>query len=967
MILKKMLQFVCGMVLAVPAVTRAEVPMSPVVEVAAAGVLAKLENEHVQVFYVEAKRGGRASARPVVRVRRNDEWVEAPLDASAESYQVVTAPGNVTFGMPNRGYYALWTQEGRKGPLARVAWQAGKTAEAVVKSVRQLDARSLKLEFHPLPTGELEATWSLAPGEKSIKVALEFRPRQDGQYSLGYFLFNRKAPAEVDELLLPQMIQARRFPSKLYTYLQAQAPTPMSLMQVGPVTWTVAGDPDSTPFEFPVPAKSRYGLQIRDEAGKVHPSIFGPLVGRPDSRANKGGRVHFTFRVLVQTGDWYAAYRTVADEVFGWHDYRKNGEVSLTGAALNMIDLYMDDTHGGWWERAKASYQIESKNGSTQSTPLSVLSLYRLTGDREIYRKRVLPTLEFLLSRSGPHFSPIPEDTGHYAAGSMKGPVRIFGSTVYGGLWEMTNQRTPAFREAAFPGDKVRLTSTQQNFETHNQPFDEWLGRYLFAGDQAALERAVKEADDYIAQAITRRPGRELGERPFFLMAYTPAWEGLLRLYEVTGEQRFLDAAVHGARVVMTGVWTQPSVKEGAVVIHPDGYCHGDKMDLLLARGGEKFRLGWPRKPGDTPEKEVPAWLVSNAGLSFEQPATYTHRDNGGRMIFQVPWASAFLRLAHYTGDRQFETYARNAVVGRFANYPGYYYTTFTDLMSKPRFPYEGPDMSFIYYHHIPVHLSWTLDYLVSEAKLLSKGMIDFPPLRQFGYAYFDNLVYGHQPGEVMGEKDMWLWLDRELLELDNPQINHLTAQNGTSLAVILMNANRTAEQVTLTLNPEAIDPAVGGFSKARYLAGGTGDLKLVKNTVELELPARGLVVMAVDGLNIKVAAQQQHPEPKSPLHAGQVNIPVDKSMEVRAAVIQVDPGPWDAYVWSTAGSGSLREISLSWKAGGKKGMLTDQDYPYEFSVPVAAGETEFRFATRGVRSDGSTFETGESVIGVSP
>jgi hypothetical protein len=668
----------------------------------------------------------------------------------------------------------------------------------------------------------------------------------------------------------------------------------------------------------------------------------------------------------VQAGDWYAAYRTVADEVFGWHDYRKNGEVSLTEAAFNMIDLYKDDTHGGWWNRAKAFYQIESKNGSTQASPLTELSLYRLTGDREIYRKRVLPTLEFLLSRSAPHFSPIPEDTGSYDAGSMDGPVGIFGATVYGGLWEMTNRRTSALREAAFPGDSVRLTTTQQNFETHNQPFDEWLGRYLFLGDEAALDRAVREADEYIAQSIHKRPDRELETNSFFLMARTPAWEGLLRLHEITGEKRFLDAAVHGARMVMTGIWTQPSLKDDEVVIHPGGYCHGDKVDLLLHRGGEEYRLGWPRQSGDTPEKTVPAWLVSNAGLSFETPATYTYQNNGGRMIFQVPWASAFLRLAQYTGDPQFETYARNAVVGRFGNYPGYYYTTFTDVMSKARFPYEGPDMSFIYYHHIPVHLSWTLDYLVSEARLLSQGEIDFPALRQFGYAFFDNLVYGHQPGEVMGEKGMWLWFDRDLLKLDNPQINYLTAQNGKSLAVILMNSNRAAEKVTLTFNPKEIDPAAGNFSQARYLAGGTGEVTLVENALELEVPARGLVVLALDGLGIQVPSQREHPAAKPSAQPGQVTVPVDKMMELRAVAIQVDPGPWDAYIWSTAGSGKLREITLTWKAGDKQGSVTDYDYPYEFSIPVTVGD-ELRFTTRGVRSDGSTFETSEAGIGVSP
>lgn len=930
-------------------------------------MLAKLENEHVQVSFVEAKRGGKASARPVVRVRQGDDWIEAPLDASAESYQVVTAPENVSFGIPERGYYAQWTQEGRAQPIARVAWQAGETREAVVESVEQIDDRSVKLRFHPLPDGELEAVWSLALGEKSIKVELGFRPNADGQFSLGYFLFHRKPPADVDEFLLPPTIHAKRFPSRLFTYLQTQTPTPMSLMQTGGLTWSVAGDPASTPFEFPVPAKSRYGLQIRDEAGNAHPSIFGPLAGTPDSKAGAGDSVRFTFRVLVQSGDWYAAYRTITDEVFGWHDYRKNDRASLTEAAFNMIDLYMDDETSGWWERAKAAHQIESKNGSTQSSPLTELSLYRLTGDPEIYQRRVVPTLEFLLSRQGPHFTPIPEDTGRYPTGSMNGPVDIFGSTVYAGLSEMTNHRTPALGEIAFPGGGFRKTTSQQNFETNNQPFDELLGRYLFLGDKEALQRAIKQADEYIANSIHTRPPREVPLTEFFLMANTPPWQGLLRLYEVTGESRFLDAAAFGARMVMTGVWTQPTPAQGDVTIHPGGFCHGDKLDMLLHRGAGEFRLGWPRKEGDTPEKNVPAWLISNAGLSLEQPDTYTYRENGGRLIYQVPWAPGFLRLARYTGDKDFETYARNAVVGRFANYPGYYYTTFTDIMHHPRYPYEGPDMSFIYYHHIPVHLSWTIDYLVSEAALRSNGKVGFPALRQFGYAFFDNLVYGHAPGEVFGEKDMWLWFDRSLLTLDNPQINHLTAQNGKTLAIILTNANREPEKVTLTLNPEKLNPKSGNITKARFLAGGEGDLKLTDHSAELTIPPLGQVVLAVDGLDIQVTAQRELPKPQPAAHPGQISVPMAADKKLEAAAIQIEPGKWNAFVWTNAGSGELREITLSWTAGDQSGSLTDKDFPYEFSVPVPEGEASFRFTVRGVRADGSPFEAEEQVIGVSP
>ncbi len=958
----------CGILLASAMVARAEVLISPVEEIAGAAVLAKLGNEHVEVSFVEAKRGGLASARPVVRVRQGDVWIDAPLDAAAESYQVVSAPETVNMTIPIRGFYPRWpdtTKEKSQGP--RIIWDAGKNHEAIVSSVEQVGPQQLKLRFHPLPVGSLEALWTLAPGEKSAKVSLSFTPTQKGQFSLGYFLFNCKPLEQVDELLMPMLVNAKRFPSEEYTLLQTQAPTPMSLMQVGPLSWAVSGDPASTPFEFPVPAKSRYGLHIRNPQGQVQPSIYGPLVGTPESRAEAGKAVKFDFRVLVQPGDWYAGYRTIADEVFAWSDYRKNDRVSLTEAALNMIDLYMDDEYGGWWDRAKAPYQVESKNGSTQSSPLTALSLYRLTGDRDVYRRRSLPTLEFILSRDGPHFSPIPENTGGYAKGSMNGPVDIFGSTVYAGMWEMMNRRTPILRDIAFPSDGIRPSGTQQNFESHNQPFDEWLGRYLFTGDKASLDRAIREADEYIAREIATRPTRELGVHPFFLMPYVPAWEGLLRLYEVTREKRFLDAAAFGGRMVMTGMWTQPAPAAGDVLIHPDNFCHGDKLHLLLHKGETEFRLGWPRQPGDTPERKAPGWLVSNAGLGFEQPSTYTYQQNGGRMIMQAPWTSSFLRLATYTGDKQFETYARNAVVGRWSNYPGYYYTTFTDLMRNPRYPYEGPDVSFVYYHHIIVHLSWTLDYLVSAAGLRSGGDVKFPGIRQFGYAYFDNLVYGHAPGEILGEKDIWPWLRRGLVSLDNPQVNYLTAHNGRSFFVILMNENSDQESVRVQFNSAKIDGGKSAFAKARNLVDGNREIALTDNAATVRLEPRGWTVLAVDELSIDVPAHRVPPPPKPSADPGFVTAELEKDMHIRAAAIQMEPGAWDAFVWSNAGSGSLKEITLEWQVGDKSGTIRDTDYPYEFSVPVPAGETRFTFKTSGIKTDGASFQSKPASIGVSP
>jgi hypothetical protein len=336
-------------------------------------------------------------------------------------------------------------------------------------------------------------------------------------------------------------------------------------------------------------------------------------------------------------------------------------------------------------------------------------------------------------------------------------------------------------------------------------------------------------------------------------------------------------------------------------------------------------------------------------------------------MILQAPWTPAFLRLALYSGDRQFETYARNAALARGGNYPGYYYTTFTDLMQDPRYPYVGPDVGFIYYHHIAVHLSWVLDYLVSEALLRSNGAITFPSLRQFGYAYFDYLVYGHAPGTVCGVPEAWLWLRRGLVDLDNPQINYLTAHTRDRLLLILMNENDRPETVNVTFRPEHLPTADGSRPPGpiRFLAGGSGERALSPaRQAQVTVAARGLTVLELAGLALDVPAHRRLPPPGESAHPDQVAIPIDARHTVTAVALRAEPGPWQAYVWSSAAAGALRELVLEWRAGNLSGEVRTSDYPYEFSVPVPTGPTVFHFQVRGTRSDGTTFAPPAGAIG---
>jgi hypothetical protein len=818
--------------------------------------VARLENEFLRLEFTKAERAGMASVRPRVAIKSGSGWRELNYQPEAEIYSIVAAQ-NVTlqyssvFPLWNGGTTRTLTVEagGAKWqtalPSASAIWCAGDLLQCVPKTAVQ-NGNKVQLTFHPSAAGEFSAAWELRPGERAARVMLNLKAAQAGDFCLGYHLFTRKPVAEVDELLLPMMWHRKRFPDQPRTLLQPFTPTPVALFQADGVVCGVTAEPADIPFAWPDRSKPQFGLMIRDVPGNVHPSIHGPIPGTAAAKAKAGDQLKLALRVFAIPGDWYAGYRLAADDIFAWKDYRSNVGVSLTDAALNMMDLIMDDNLGGWWKRGKGPYQIETLNGVTHSSPLMLVSMYWLTGEQEVYRRRVLPTLEFMLSRNGVHFSPEPDNTGiMYSAGSMDGPGKIFGSTVYGGLWEMTQRRTPAFRQIALPETGVKTTGGYG----HTMEFEDWLARYRLTGEATALTRARELADKYLTEQVIKAPTAEINPQPFFNVSFVPNWEGLLRMYEATKDKKYLEGAMLGARQLMTSVWTQPPIPAGNCTVHPGGEYTASSPKHIWWKGPDTFRLGYPRKKGDAPEHQVPAWVPSNVGLGFEQPVTYSRADSGGAMIYQSAWAPNFLRLAQYSGDSMFETYARNTTLGRFANYPGYYVVGFTDLPLNPQYPMTGPDVSCVYYHHIPVHLAWTVDYLVTEAGLRSQGQITFPAQHQNGYVWFDNRIYGHAPGSIFGDKNVWLWLRKGLVTLDNPALNYLTAESGDKFFLVLMNENNREEKLTVKFAVEKLGFAVSAPPTATVLTGKTAQpISLTGANASLAVPARGLVVLRLEG-----------------------------------------------------------------------------------------------------------------------
>lgn len=932
---------------------------------------AVLENEFVRYTFLPAASGKQATVAPRVELRKGDGWRPVELDATAEIYAVLRADG---VELRYDGTFPIWkrskarpvevgaggnTLTTARSRWSREIWQAGELFRFEPISAELVDD-AVRIDFAPSRVGRLVAEWRLAPGHRAASLTLLFTPAADGVYSLGYHLFFRRPMAEVEELQLPFAFQRRRFPDAACMVLDPHTPTPLSLAQTGKasgaMSWAVIGSPEEIPFAWPDRRKPHMGFGIRDEAGSVQPAVYGPIPGTERARLTAQQTLPFRCNVLVQRDEWYGAYRTAADEVFGFRDYRRNGRVSLSDAVLNMIDLVKDDEFGGWWRRAKGWYQIESRNTVTHAAPATMLSLYRLTGDRELYRRRALPTMEYVLSRNSVHFTPEPKDPGRYSTGPMSGPVSHYGTSTFSALWRLTDGHTPAFKAIALPADqKVRRTVGY----SHAAPFNEWAARYRITGDKADLQQVMQLADEYLAQEVLVAPTRPIGHRPFWLISFVPDWEGLLMMYELTRESRYLEGAVIGARQLMAGLWTQPVVPPDTTTVFPGGTYAGDPWSgHLLARGPYKTRLGFPLRSDSLTEHQTPAWAVSCVGLGFEQPCTLGAGRN--RLIYQAVWAPEFLRLARYTGDKAFETCARNATVGRWANYPGYYVAGHNDLVQEPAYPLVGPDQSVIYYHHIVPHLSWTIDYLVSDAELLSDGNITFPWLRENGYAFFDGRVFGHAPGKIFDEAGCWLWFQRGAVVVSNPQINVLTAHNDTKFFAVLTNQDTKPQPAGIYLSQQALGICPETVTSVTIRSvDGARQVELSEGMIELEFGPRQLLVVEVAGTDIAVGSHRPSAAPTT--RSGPTELETEAGgVKAKAAAIAVAPEAWDAFVWCIATEDQVQRVTLETKSGESWNAQTDTDYPFEFSLPMRASQHLLLFRLHWESPSGERFSTEE-------
>ncbi|NQU45074.1 hypothetical protein HQ520_17455, partial [bacterium] len=636
-------------------------------------------------------------------------------------------------------------------------------------------------------------------------------------------------------------------------------------------------------------------------------------MGLEGSRWKKGETYSVAWRLLAYPGDWRETLEYTSGRIMGVKDYRRPVRMSLTNAVLNMIDLMNDDHAGGWDTDLKGFYDIETPGMAKQAAPLAVLEAAILTRDQSLFERRALPTIEFTLSR---HASSIV--TGE--KGQMTVPSVFYGSSYWQGVHSLLGELNPWLEEFILPKG---APYTNTSFNTA-PAWTERLAVWRYRHDAEDLQKAEDEADAYVREKIFGRQTVPVDFKSFYNFLSIPTWWHLVDLYEATGERRYLDAAEEGAFHSIAGQWSFPPIPDGMVTIQrqEDLAPIDMKYDVENYRAGKPFRLGYPRQKGNPPETRVPAWEVSAVGLSLEN--TWTHFPSSGHMSYirMLNWTPYLVRLYGHTGRDIYLSYARNGVIGRMANYPGYTAKCYTNLDQNPRYPYVGPDLTQLFCHHIAPQLAFTIDFLVAQAEQRSGGRVHFPYSVQKNYAWFANHIYGMEKGSIFGEPDARLWLDRNLVKLNTPDVDWLAARGPNRFWLILMSQSDQPLEVTPELNSDQIGIEAGKPWR-RYTNVDDRSAQMDTGT-RVSIPPKGLVALSIptsrdDVFRDLPRLKEGHMkeallEPWNDLHAFRIRSPFGKDR---------------LYVVSTADPIDGGRMTLE-VAGSE--ALTDDLFPYEIS-----------------------------------
>jgi hypothetical protein len=907
-----------------------------------ARVVAAINNDQLRLQFLEVQDAtGKKRLAAKTSFKQGRQWVS--MDAAREDNAIMLLRAQepqVNFS----GFYAAWngsigfshfTSRGKSYQVlepdqAGNPFLAGQLTACIPVAAQKTSDNSIEVTYQTTDGQTLTGQWQLNKGASHLQVALHYTAQQNGFYSLVITALQGVPAAMVTNIQLPPMFQYQRIPAQPNLMPSAMMPQPLSMAEIknaaGHFTTFVTADPAIFPSDWASATTSKVGFTVKNAANEVQPVVVSPILGLADSRLLAGQSLQRSFRVGVMASNWNDALEYISDSIYKVRDYRTQNNTSLTEAAFNMMELIRHDTASGWDAALKGFYDIEANPQKAptvvQASPLAIVSAAVISKDEDFYIKRALPTIEYTLSRSGFRWARAVAGTifNNDPKSLLLSPYNSqFTTAYYAGLHQLLGEANPWLVDIALPQGAIRPA---KGYSVQLPAWTQELAAYRLTGEEQWIEAAKAGVARFVANDVYGIKTKPLGTQPFYNTSFYSYWWDLLDMYEVTKDATLLKAAAVTAFQTLAGVRVYPLVKDTWQTIHPGNVFEGNTT--LWWKGDTKYRLGFPRRAGDAPEKHVPQSLVSPVGLGFEQPFTFFEGSSKAvRHVYMSSWAPHLLRL--YQADKRaiFETYARNAVIGRFTNYPGYYVPGFTDITMQPQFPYKGPDVSSIYYHHIPPHLAFTLDYVVTEAIQRSNGHVHFPYGKQDGFVWFNNRLFGGGKGRIYDDNRVSLWMKKGLVQVDKPEINYVTAVSDDRFWLLLMNEAPTAVQANVQVGSEV--PVASQSTASLYTAAGSkkGTAVMSHRKLTVSLAAKGFTA-----LSIPLSAKQVPPAVQ-PVNGGMKVVDLGEPWG-KCYVFRIrSPFGWDSiygYLETAPLQGATATITVNGKTDSKNA------YPYEWS-----------------------------------
>ena len=918
-------------------------------------------------------------------------------------------------------------------------FQAGKPEWLIPTTLEKLSENSVKMTAVG-EAADITAIWTLEEGDLEPKVDITATIKTAGTHTFGFFNDVNEIPVEnVGYVLNPFRWQEKRMPKPGQLIRESSSTTNHTQMThkindkgqeitmgvavdqsaVAPDRWTHDVDKyvrtDYYGNEFTVDysdEQSNFALATTGNAGGVQPAVFAPLLTTEDSILEAGDTYTFSYRPLAtvstsgENRGWYDCYNHVVKDLRGLYDYRDNYYDSMTNTVFNLLNLLKNDEQSGWDDNKVGHYNIEDTYWVTNSNGLVYLQNYLLTEDNELLMERTLPIMGTLLTRNSSHLW-----SEWSIRDNPEGPINKdltvtnigMGNSTFEGAYLLTRGMMPIYRNIA----KGRLMNT--NVESGglglNNP-SEGLWYDIAKGD-TSYKNAVSMADNYLNKRSFESASNKLDEDLFINISYNPHFQSQLDVYEATGDEEYLDGAIEAARRFLPSLRTEDVPKDKTEMTVPDveqlrneakifvkstwwldgeGYRRGAEMAVssdTTANGSVAITrvVKEPKADALVPTEEAyPKWVTARTGLGLEQFSTCVTKNAN---VFMSTWAGDILRLGYLSNDQVMMDMARSSIVGRFANYPGYYISDYDPVPGMKDYPISGFDTTSLYFHHIPVFLSAVEDYLFSNAYVKSSGQVDFPNTRSQGYAWFNNRIYGHEAGKIYGETDMWPWLKEGTITVNSKQIDWIAGRKDGRAAFVLTNAGDNDETVTVVLNKDL--GVANGAKAAIYDKEGIMHYETVSNnTLTLTVPEKGILTFAVDGTEIKKPAYAtvsfENNNNGSDLdlgntaqglmYAGNTYVPgnamysTDTGYDVKAYALSIDPNNYMGYVFvggrSTSelggdGDKGIVKTTLKWHYEGETEVttVTDEDFPYEFFIPVNDRNKNIMFNVETEYKDG--------------